>query len=198
MVAVEADLPVKIPIPKKDLKFKNHFPEGILKCRPGTEFSDDDDDESIAIKEGEISLVKDRNASCWEQLDNEAFGGEDCPFFSNLIWPNCSKLNFGLAADMHPNFFHEAGRRICIYRIFLIAHHPEWIDVSFLDENGSRSQKIPAFDASFRELDAAVWTISEFRKVMRRLTRQVSRMAFEDCSFRCDEQFYGVRELIDG
>ena len=31
---------------------------------------------------------------------------------------------------------------------------------------------------------------------MRRLTRQVARMAFEDCAFRCDMP--GNRELIDG
>ena len=99
---------------------------------------------------------------------------------------------------MHPNFFHEAGRRICIYRNFLIARYPEWIDVSFLEENGSRSQQIPAFDATLQELVSAGWTISEYRKVMRRLTRQVSRMAFEDCAWRCDEQFPGMREMIDG
>ena len=33
---------------------------------------------------------------------------------------------------------------------------------------------------------------------MRRLSRQVSRMAFDDCAWRCDEQFPGMRELIDG
>ena len=96
---------------KKEVNFRNHFPEGDLKCRPGTEFSDDDDEESIAIKEVEMDLVKTKNASYFEQLDNEQAEGEDGPFFSNLIWPNCSRLNFGLAQDMHPNFFHEAGKR---------------------------------------------------------------------------------------
>ena len=129
VVAVEA-LAERIPIRKKKVEFINQFPEGYWQCRPGNQFSDDDDDESIAVKEIEISLVKDKNASYWEQLDNESFGGEDCPFFSNLIWPNCSKLNFGLAADMHQHF-QEAGRRICIYRNFLIDHHSEWIDIRF-------------------------------------------------------------------
>ena len=78
VVAVKAELPARSQIPKKDLKFRNHFPEGILKCRPGTEFSDDDDDESIAIKEVEIALVKEKNAAYFEQLDNEAEIGEDC------------------------------------------------------------------------------------------------------------------------
>ena len=96
VVALEAVSPINIPIPKKEVNFRNHFPEGDLKCRPGTEFSDDDDDESIDIKEIDTSLVKEKNASYFEQLGNEAVQGEDCPFFSNLIWPNCSKLNFGL------------------------------------------------------------------------------------------------------
>ena len=114
VVAVEA-LAEKIPIRKKKVEFLNQFPGGYWQCRPGNQFSDDDDDESIAFEESEISLVKDKNASYYEQLDPEAFGGEDCPFFSNLIWPNCSTVNFGLAVDMHPIFFQETGRRICIY-----------------------------------------------------------------------------------
>ena len=161
VVVVEAPA-ARIPIRKKKVEFLNQFPGGYWQCRPGNQFSDDDDEESIAIKEFEITKVKDKNASYWEQLDNEAFDGEDCPFFSNLIWPNCSKVNFGLADDMHPIFFQEAGRRICIYRNYLIEHHPEWIDISFLDENGGRSQEIPAFDASLRELNIKGWTISEF------------------------------------
>ena len=54
-----------------------------------------------------------------------------------------------------------------MYRNYLIASHQELIDISFLEENGSRSQQIPAFDATLQELVSAGWTISEYRKVMR-------------------------------
>ena len=42
--AGEAVLPEKTSNLKKVLRFRNHFPEGILKCRPGCDYSDDDDD----------------------------------------------------------------------------------------------------------------------------------------------------------
>ena len=140
---------VKSPIPKKDLKFRNHFPEGILKCRPGTEFSDDDDDESIAIKEVEIALVKEKNAAYFEQLDPEAAEGEDCPFFSNLIWPNCSKLNFGLAQDMHPNFFDEAGRRICEYYRLVTGTIPVFAKFVLLRKNVKQKGRQGRSDEGF-------------------------------------------------
>ena len=73
----------------------------------------------MAIKDREVDLVREKNASYYEQLENEDTDpGEDCPFFSNLIWPNCSLLNFGLAQNMHPNFFHEAGKGFAFIGIF--------------------------------------------------------------------------------
>ena len=97
---------------------------------------------------------------------------------------------------MHPNFFHEAARRICIFRNFLIEGHQELIATHFLEENESRSKKIPAIDATLQEILSAGWTISEYRKVIRRLTREVARMAFEDCASRSDLLLN--RESIDG
>ena len=179
------NLPEKFSKPKKVLNFRNHFPESARSIRPGSDYSEDDDDNSIEIKDREIKLVKQKNAIHYEQMSGDTDNpGEDCPFWSNLIWPNCQQLNFGLAREMHPNYFHAAARRICTFRNYLIACHQGLIDIHFLEENESRSKKIPAIDATLQELISAGWTISEHRKIIRRLTRQVSRMAFEDCASR--------------
>ena len=52
------NLPVDISKPKKVLKFRNYFPERGRSIRPGSDFSEDDDDDSIELKEREIELVK--------------------------------------------------------------------------------------------------------------------------------------------
>ena len=52
------NLPVEILKPKKVLKFRNYFPERGRSIRPGADFSEDDDDDSIELKEQEIELVK--------------------------------------------------------------------------------------------------------------------------------------------
>ena len=190
------NLPVEILKPKKVLKFRNYFPERGRSFRPGADFSEDDDDDSIELKEQEIELVKLKNASYYEQMSgDDEHPDEDCPFWSNLIWPNCQLLNFGLARDMHPNFFHEAARRICIFRNYMIDCHQELIDVEILGDNESRSKTIPAIDATLQEIISAGWTISEHRKIIRRLTRDVARMAFEDCSARSSLTLN--REIID-
>ena len=49
--AGEAVLPEKSSKPKKVLNFRNHFSEGILRCRPWCDYSDDDDEESTLIKD---------------------------------------------------------------------------------------------------------------------------------------------------
>ena len=181
------NLPEKISKPKKVLSFRNHFSESGRSIRPGNEYSEDDDDDSIEIKDREIELVKLKNASYFEQMSGDDDNpGEDCPFWSNLIWPNCQLLNFGLAQDMHPNYFHEAARRICIFRSYLIACRQELIDVEILGDNESRSKTIPAIDATLQEIISAGWTISEHRKIIRRLMRDVARMAFEDCAARSE------------
>ena len=61
VVAVEAPA-ARIPIRKKKVEYLNQFPGGYWQCRPGNQFSDDDDEESIAIKEFEITKVKEKNA----------------------------------------------------------------------------------------------------------------------------------------
>ena len=134
------DLPDKSSKPKKVLNFRNHFPPGARSCLPGCDYSEDDDEDSKQIKDQKVELVMQRNATYYEQMSgDEDNPGEDSPFWSNLIWPNCQLLNFGLAREMHPNFFHEAARRICIFRNFLIKDHQDLIATHFLEENESRS-----------------------------------------------------------
>ena len=88
------------------LIYAPHFPESGRSIRPGNDYSEDDDDNSIEIKDQEVELVKLKNARYYEQMSGDDDNpGEDCPFWSNLIWPNCQLLNFGLA-------------RICILIIF--------------------------------------------------------------------------------
>ena len=112
----DLELPEKISKPKKVLNFRNHFPASARSCRPRCDYSKDDDEDSKQIKDQELELVIQKNAIYYEQMSGDDDNpGEDSPFWSNLIWPNCQLLNFGLAREMHPNFFHEAARRICIF-----------------------------------------------------------------------------------
>ena len=80
VVALEAVSPINIPIPKKEVNFRNHFPEGDLKCRPGTDFSDDDDEESIAIKEVEILWSKKKMHPIGSNWTMRLFGGKTALF----------------------------------------------------------------------------------------------------------------------
>ena len=45
------DLPQRISKPKKVLNFRNYFPPGARSCRPGCDFSEDDDEDSKLIKD---------------------------------------------------------------------------------------------------------------------------------------------------
>ena len=51
------NLPETFSKPKKVFNFRNLFPESARSCRPGTDYSEDDDDNSIEIKDREIELV---------------------------------------------------------------------------------------------------------------------------------------------
>ena len=63
----ELELPEKIAKPKKVLNFRNHFPAGARSCRPICNYSEDDDEDSIVIKDREIELVMQKNAIFYEQ-----------------------------------------------------------------------------------------------------------------------------------
>ena len=115
----ELELPEQFSKPKKVLNFRNHFPPGARSCRPGCDYSEDDDEDSKLIKDQEIESVMQRNAIYYEQMSgDDEHPGEDAPFWSNLIWPNCQLLNFGLAREMHPNFFTRPQEEFAFFEFF--------------------------------------------------------------------------------
>ena len=58
------NLPVEILKPKKVLNFRNYFPERGRSIRPGSDFSEDDDDDSIELKEGDIEFSQSFPRKC--------------------------------------------------------------------------------------------------------------------------------------
>ena len=58
------------------------------------------------------------------------------------------------------------------------------IDQSFLEENDNRSTEIPRGEWSAQDITEAGWDLGELRKVLRRLTRKLARMAIIDNSDR--------------
>ena len=88
----ELELPEKIAKPKKVLNFRNHFPAGARSCRPLCNYSEDDDEDSIAIKDQEIELVMQKNEIYYEQrTGDEDNPGEDSPFWSNTPLPGLAE-----------------------------------------------------------------------------------------------------------
>ena len=115
----DLDLPEKISKPKKVLNFRNHFPASARSCRPERDYSEDDNEDLKQIEDQEIELVKIKNAIYYEQMSGDDDNpGEDSSFWSNLIWPNCQLLNFGLAREMHPFFFTRLREEFAFFGIF--------------------------------------------------------------------------------
>ena len=80
--------PEPISKPRKVLNFCNYFPAGARSCRPICNYSEDDDEDLIVIKDREIELVMQKNAIFYEQRTGDDDNpGEDSPFWSNLILP---------------------------------------------------------------------------------------------------------------
>ena len=106
--------------------------------------------------------------------------GEDCPFWSHANLANHSRLFFGSAQEMSENVWDETARRILIMREFILSHHQAMIDQSFLEDNDNRSTEIPRGEWSTQDITEAGWDLGELRKVLRRLTRKLARMAIRD------------------
>ena len=87
----ELELPEQFSKPKKVLNFRNHFPPGARSCRPGCDYSEDDDKDSNLIKDQEIELVMQRNATYYEQMRDDDGPGEDSPFWSNTPLPGLAR-----------------------------------------------------------------------------------------------------------
>ena len=114
-----------------------------------------------------------------------------------------SGLLFGQAEDMHPEWYAEAARRVLIMADLILDrfrdHIGIYLDGDESDRPGVSDKKIPPRDMALGELERRGWSISEYKRTIRRLMRVLIKMAEFDSGGRFKEEkyaFHGRRRNI--